>query len=460
MEREDQTDMICVLLVDDEVELVKAFKTKLENDGMEVSVAHSGAGGLALLRKRNFDVAVFDIRLPDEDGVDLLKKAKMIQPTLEAIMLTGYASIETAIQSMKLGAYDYLKKPCELAELSNLIEKAYEKKALSETNLILEEHLRILKNREQIVGENSKIKEIRGLMGVAATSNIPVLVQGETGTGKEMIAYTIHNLSARKDRQFVAINASNLQDNILESELFGYKKGAFTGAEKDKLGLLEIAHKGTFFVDEVAEMSLPIQAKLLRVLDRGVFRKLGDIREIQADVRFVCATNVPLKVAVREGKFRKDLYYRLNNFTIYLPPLRERTDDIPLLSQHFLEKYMKRNSRKMLGKEVTELFMTYPWPGNIRELSNVIERACLLSGEREEISIDDLPIDLLSDADEQIENGRIDSSNTSLCLGEQEKALILKTLKLANGNKTKAASLLGIARKTLYEKLRHLGISS
>ena len=449
-----------MLLVDDEAELVKAFKTKLEYDGMEVSVAHSGAAGLALLKKRSFDVAVFDIRLPDESGVDLLKKAKTIQPTLEAIMLTGHASVETAIQSMKFGAYDYLKKPCELAELSNLIEKAYEKKALSETNLILEEHLRILKPHEELLGESPKIKEVRELISVAATSNIPVLVQGETGTGKEIVASAIHNQSTRKDRQFVAINASNLQDNILESELFGYKKGAFTGAEKDKLGLLEIAHKGTFFMDEVAEMNLPIQVKLLRVLDRGVFRKLGDIRETQTEVRFVCATNVPLKAAMKEGKFRKDLYYRLNNFTIYLPPLRERGDDILLLSQHFLEKYKKRNARKTLGGEVMDLFMRYPWPGNVRELANVIERACLLSADRQEIALDDLPADLLSDAGDSMENVRLDSLNKSLCLGEQEKTLILKTLKLANGNKTEAARLLGIARKTLYEKLKHLGISN
>ena len=452
--------MISVLLVDDEAELVKAFKTKLEIDGMEVLVAHNGAAGLALLRKKNFDVAVFDIRLPDESGVDLLKKAKAIQPTLEAIMLTGYASVDTAIQSMKLGAYDYLKKPCELTELSNLIEKAYEKKALSEKNIILEEHLRILKPHEELLGEDAKIKEVRRLIAVAANSDIPVLVQGETGTGKEIVASAIHNQSTRKDRQFVAINASNLQDNILESELFGYKKGAFTGAEKDKLGLLEIAHKGTFFMDEVAEMNLPIQVKLLRVLDRGVFRKLGDIRETQTEVRFVCATNVPLKAAMKEGKFRKDLYYRLNNFTIYLPPLRERGDDILLLSQHFLEKYKKRNARKTLGGEVMDLFMRYPWPGNVRELANVIERACLLSAERQEIALDDLPADLLSDAGDSMENVRLDSLNKSLCLGEQEKTLILKTLKLANGNKTEAARLLGIARKTLYEKLKHLGISN
>ena len=326
--------------------------------------------------------------------------------------------------------------------------------------MILEEHLRILKPHEELLGEDAKIREVRRLIGVAATSDIPVLVQGETGTGKEIVASAIHNQSTRKDRQFVAINASNLQDNILESELFGYKKGAFTGAEKDKLGLLEIAHKGTFFMDEVAEMSLSIQVKLLRVLDRGVFRKLGDIRETQTEVRFVCATNVPLKGAMEDGKFRKDLYYRLNNFTIYLPPLRERGDDILLLSQHFLEKYRKRNARKTLGKEVIDLFMRYPWPGNVRELSNVVERACLLSAERQEIALDDLPADLLSDAGETTENVRFDSLNKSLCLGEQEKALILKTLKLANGNKTEAARLLGIARKTLYEKLKHLGISN
>jgi two-component system, NtrC family, response regulator AtoC len=451
---EDNMDTICVLLVDDEVELVKAFKTKLENDGMEVSVAHTAAEGLALLKKRSFDVTVFDIRLPDQDGVELLKMAKTIQPTVETIMLTGYATVESAIQSMKLGAYDYLKKPCELAELTSLVEKAYEKRALSQSKLILEEHLRILKPHEQILGESEKIKKIKELIGIAATSDIPVLVQGETGTGKELVANTIHGLSARKDGQFVAINASNLQDNILESELFGYKKGAFTGAEKDKMGLLEIANKGTFFMDEVAEMNPSTQAKLLRVLDRGIFRKLGDIKEIQVDVRFVCASNISLKTAMKENRFRKDLYYRLNNFTIFLPSLLERKDDIPLLAEHFLQKHKKRQTKKKFAKEVMELFKTYPWPGNVRELSNVVERACLLSGERQEIDVNDLPIDLLSTPDKLMENTEVSSSIPPFSLDEQERDLIQRTLRLADGNKAKAARLLGIARKTLYEKLK------
>jgi len=448
--------MISVLLIDDEIELVKAFRTKLENEGMEVSVAHTGASGIALLKKRNFDVAILDIRLPDQDGVELLKIAKTIQPTLEVIMLTGYATFETAIQSMKLGAYDYLRKPCELSELSSLIEKAYDKKMLSETNIILKEHLRILKTHEQMVGESKKIKEVKNLMKLAATSDIPILVQGETGTGKELVAYTIHDLSTRRDKQFVAISASNLPDNILESELFGYKKGAFTGADKDKPGLLEIANKGTFFLDEIAEMGLSTQAKLLRVLDKSIFRKLGDVRETQINIRFVCATNVPLKVAVKEGRFRKDLYYRLNNLTIFLPPLHERRVDIPLLAEHFLQGHNKRYTRKNFTKEVMEIFMAYSWPGNIRELSNVIERACLLSGERQEIGIDDLPIDLLYNMDEHTESSEITSPGASLSLDGQERNLIMKTLALTNGNKAEAARLLGIARKTLYEKLKRL----
>ena len=448
--------MISVLLIDDEIELVKAFRTKLEYEGMEVSVAHTGASGIALLKKRNFDVAILDIRLPDQDGVELLKIAKTIQPTLEVIMLTGYATFETAIQSMKLGAYDYLRKPCELTELSSLIEKAYDKKMLSETNIILKEHLRILKTHEQMVGESKKIKEVKNLMKLAATSDIPVLVQGETGTGKELVAYTIHDLSARRDKQFVAISASNLPDNILESELFGYKKGAFTGAEKDKPGLLEIANKGTFFLDEIAEMGLSTQAKLLRVLDKSIFRKLGDVRETQIDIRFVCATNVPLKVAVKENRFRKDLYYRLNNLTIFLPPLHERRVDIPLLAEHFLQKHNKRYTKKNFTKEVMEIFMAYSWPGNIRELSNVIERACLLSGERQEIGIDDLPIDLLYNMDEHTESSEITPPSASFSLNGQERDLILKTLAFTNGNKAETARLLGIARKTLYEKLKRL----
>ena len=448
--------MISVLLIDDEIELVRAFRTKLEYEGMEVSVAHTGASGIALLKKRNFDVAILDIRLPDQDGVELLKIAKTIQPTLEVIMLTGYATFETAIQSMKLGAYDYLRKPCELTELSSLIEKAYDKKMLSETNIILKEHLRILKTHAQMVGESEKIKEVKNLMKLAATSDIPVLVQGETGTGKELVAHTIHDLSARRDKQFVAISASNLPDNMLESELFGYKKGAFTGAEKDKPGLLEIANKGTFFLDEIAEMGLSTQAKLLRFLDKSIFRKLGDVRETQIDIRFVCATNVPLKVAVKENRFRKDLYYRLNNLTIFLPPLHERRVDIPLLAEHFLQRHNKQYTKKNFTKEVMEIFMAYSWPGNIRELSNVIERACLLSGERREIGIDDLPIDLLYNMDEHTESSEITPPGASFSLDGQERNLILKTLAFTNGNKAETARLLGIARKTLYEKLKRL----
>jgi DNA-binding NtrC family response regulator len=443
--------MIRVLLVDDEDELVNAFKTKLKDDGMEVSTAHTAEEAMGLLRKRSFDVAVFDIRLPDESGTDLLKKAKVAQPTMEAIMLTGYASVETAIQSMKLGAYDYLKKPCELSELSALVQKAYDKKALSDTNIILKEHVRKLRSYEDLLGENVKIEEIRRLVSLSASSDMPVLILGETGTGKELVAYTIHDLSFRRDKEFVVINASNLQDTMLESELFGYKKGAFTGAEKDKLGLLEIADKGTFFIDELAEMSPPIQAKLLRVLDKGFFRKLGDTRETQVDVRFVCATNVPLDNALNEGRFRKDLFYRLNNFTISLPPLRERSDDILLLAVHFLGKYGSRSIKKRLSREAMDAFMAYSWPGNVRELSNVVQRACLLSGGREEINLSDLPGNLLNSPGEKTESVGAGPCNL---LEDLERNHIERMVKIAGGNISKAARLLGISRRRIYAKLK------
>ncbi|MBA4419153.1 MAG: sigma-54-dependent Fis family transcriptional regulator [Syntrophus sp. (in: bacteria)] len=443
--------MIRVLLVDDEEELVKAFKTKLKGDGMEVSTAHTAEGAMSLLRKRSFDVAVFDIRLPDESGTDLLKMAKIAQPTMEAIMLTGHASIETAIQSMKLGAYDYLKKPCELSELSALIQKGYEKKALSDTNIILKEHVRKLRSYESLLGESEQIREIKRLINLSANSDIPVLILGETGTGKELVAYTIHDLSPRRDKEFVVINASNLQDTMLESELFGYKKGAFTGAEKDKLGLLEIADKGTFFIDELAEMSPPIQAKLLRVLDKGFFRKLGDTKETHVDVRFVCATNVPLDNALKESGFRKDLFYRLNNFMISIPPLRERSDDILLLAVHFLQKYGGRSAKKRLSREAMDTFMAFSWPGNVRELSNVVQRACLLSGVREEIYLSDLPGNLLNGSGEKIQSAEASPGNL---LEDLERSHIERMVKIAGGNISKAARLLGISRRRIYAKLK------
>ncbi|OPY69834.1 MAG: Transcriptional regulatory protein ZraR [Syntrophorhabdaceae bacterium PtaU1.Bin034] len=445
--------MIRVLIIDDEVRLAEAYKKQLVDEGMDVTTAASAGDALAIVPNRVFDVAVVDIKLPDGDGVELLLKLKQMEPTLEVIMLTGYASVNTAIQSMKLGAYDYLTKPCKLTELSNVIVKASEKKALLEKNIILGEHLQRMRPRDELIGASKQMKKVKELITLMAGSSSPVLLLGETGTGKDLAARAIHDQSHRSENPFVAINASTLQPPILESELFGYKKGAFTGAEGSKMGLLEIANEGTFFVDEVADTGLSIQAKVLRVLETGSFIKLGDTRETRVNVRYIFATNKDLKMEVEQGRFRKDLYYRINGFTIALPPLREKPEDIPLLAHHFVDKFAKEaGRRKSLSKEALDLLRSYDWPGNVRELSMVIHRSVLVSGDRQVIMPDDFPDDLVSNALAE-KTDRKPKAAGLLSLAKLEAEYVEKVLDSVSGNKSKAARLLGISRRKLYSKL-------
>ena len=383
--------MIRVLIVDDEYQLLEAFKKKLSKEGMEVFTASNGQEAITIIKQETLDIGLFDIKLPDTDGVELLEKLREIQPTAEVIMLTGYASVDTAIRSMKLGAYDYLTKPVKLSELHTVILKAYEKKQLKEKTIVLEEQLQRVEVHDKFIGESKEMNAVKKAISLVGNSNVPVLILGETGTGKELVARAIHAQSSRAANPFVIINASNLQESILESELFGYKKGAFTGAQTDKVGLLQIANTGTFFVDEVADMGMPIQSKLLRVLETGAFRKLGDTKEITVDVRFIFATNKVIEEEVKANRFRKDLFYRLNTFVIQVPPLRDRKDDIPILTKYFLEKHARKGSRKAVSRQAMNLLVTYHWPGNVRELANVIERAILISADRSEIIPDDLP---------------------------------------------------------------------
>ena len=383
--------MIRVLIVDDEYQLLEAFKKKLSKEGMEVFTASNGQEAITIIKQETLDIGLFDIKLPDTDGVELLEKLREIQPTAEVIMLTGYASVDTAIRSMKLGAYDYLTKPVKLSELHTVILKAYEKKQLKEKTIVLEEQLQRVEVHDKFIGESKEMNVVKKTISLVGNSNVPVLILGETGTGKELVARAIHAQSPRAANPFVIINASNLQESILESELFGYKKGAFTGAQTDKVGLLQIANTGTFFVDEVGDMGMPIQSKLLRVLETGAFRKLGDTKEITVDVRFIFATNKVIEEEVKANRFRKDLFYRLNTFVIQVPPLRDRKDDIPILTEYFLEKHARKGSRKAVSRQAMNLLVTYHWPGNVRELANVIERAILISADRSEIIPDDLP---------------------------------------------------------------------
>jgi two-component system response regulator AtoC len=445
--------VIRILIVEDEQELIKILQRKLSKEGMEVFTALKGRDAIAIMKKKTLDIGLFDIKLPDADGVELLGKLKEMQPTAEAIMLTGHATVDTAIKSMKLGAYDYLAKPCKLAELHNVILKAYEKKQLREKNLVLEQQLERLDVHDRLVGESKEIKEVKEAVSLVSASDVPVLILGETGTGKGVVARAIHTLSQRSKQSFVSINASCLQENILESELFGYKKGAFTGAEADKTGLLEIAHKGTFFVDEVADMSPAIQAKLLGVLEDSLFRKLGDTRETTVDLRFIFATNKSIEEEVASNRFRKDLFYRLNTFVIVVPPLRDRKADIPLLAQYFMEKHARGGRPKTVSKEAMALLLDYHWPGNVREFANVLERAVLISIGKDEISTENLPQNIaVPDHTATSAKGK-EMSPLELRLESVEKVHIERVLKLTGGNKSKAARFLGISRKNLYQKL-------
>jgi DNA-binding NtrC family response regulator len=444
--------MIRVLIVDDEFQLLEAFKKKLSKEGMEVFTASNGQEAISIITEETLDIGLFDIKLPDTDGVDLLGRLRETQPTAEVIMLTGYASVDTAIRSMKLGAYDYLTKPVKLSELHTVILKAYEKKQLKEKTIVLEEQLQRIEVHDKLVGDSKEINVVKKAISLVSNSNVPVLILGETGTGKELVARAIHAQSSRAGSPFVIINASNLQESILESELFGYKKGAFTGAQTDKVGLLQIATRGTFFVDEVADMGMPIQSKLLRVLETGAFRKLGDTKEITVDVRFIFATNKVIEEEVKANRFRKDLFYRLNTFVIQVPPLRDRKDDIPILTKYFLEKHARKGSRKAVSKQAMNLLVAYHWPGNVRELANVIERAILISADRSEIISDDLPQTIALPSFATVERKRVLSQDT-LRLDSMEKDHIEKVLEFADGNKSKAARLLGISRKKLYQKI-------
>jgi len=449
--------MIRVLIVDDEIQLAQAFMKQLSKEGMDVTTVASGAEALKIIGQDDFDVAVLDIKLPDIDGIDLLSKLRNAEPTIEVIMLTGYASIDTAIRSMKLGAYDYLTKPCKISELSSVISKAYEKKSLKDKNILLREHIQRISIQDEFVGNSKQMQRVKDLIALVAASDTPVLIQGETGTGKELAARAIHSLSPRSSNPFVAINSSALQESMLESELFGYKKGAFTGAHNNKPGLLEIANEGTFFVDEIGDMSSAIQAKLLRVLENGTFMKLGDTKETRVDVRFVFATNKDLANEVKEGRFRKDLFFRMNAFVIQLPPLREKKEDIPLLVEYFLTKFARAGEKKQLSEKVKELIKGYYWPGNVRELANVIERACLISMDRKEILPEDLPEAIFASGYSQIKGPdikKLKEGGTSLA--ELEIEHIRHVLNSVGGNKSKAARILGISRKKLYNKLENI----
>jgi DNA-binding NtrC family response regulator len=438
-----------ILFVDDERDMLSTVKTYLTRSGYGVFVTENGEKALELAREDDFDIVITDLNMPGLSGLELLKAIKKIQSETEVIIVTGYGSIESAIKALKWGGYDYLQKPINLDRLRLLIDRILEKKRLKEENLHLKYKLKERYRYDDIIGLSPGMQGIYEIIDKISMDDPTVLIQGESGTGKEVIAKVIHKNSNRKAGPFVSINCGALVEGLLETELFGHVKGAFTGAIRDKEGLMKAAEGGAIFLDEIAEMPSPLQVKLLRALQEKKIRPVGDTRETYVDTRVIAATNKDINQALETGKLRRDLYYRLNVVSIHIPPLRERKEDIPPLVNHFISRFGETNKRKIVKRispEALGLFLEYDWPGNVRELENAVERAFAL-GVDETIGVDDLPPVLRG-------SGRdVNSRAGNYNLKENEVALIRRALAETNGNKTDASRLLGINLSTLYRKI-------
>lgn len=442
-----------LLIVDDEEDLRHTLVRRFQQLGASVTVAESGEEALKKAKHARFDVALLDLHLPGMTGLELLGKLKEDQPDLEAIMLTAHGSIETAIQAMKQGAYDYLKKPFQLAELEIHVQKAHEKAQLARRQNQWVQQIRYESPRYRLVGSSPAMRRVVQMIERVAPTDSTVLVRGLSGTGKELVARALHGNSSRCEHPLVTINCAALQETLLESELFGHEKGAFTGAVQAKPGLVEVAEGGTLFIDEVAEMAAGLQAKLLRILESGQFRRVGGTQELHADVRIVAATNRALEDEIKAARFREDLFYRLNVLTIELPPLRERIEDIPELVDHFLATRQVGPARFQVQPAALAALVRYPWPGNVRELANVLERAQILA-EESVITLDDLPDTVVTEtvsADDSDPDG-------SQKLHQIQRRHVLAILRQEKGNKVHAARALGISRRALYRLLEKFHI--
>ena len=447
-----------VLVVDDERSMRDFLKILLTRAGYEAVTASGGQEAIDLLGQTAFDLALVDLRMPEVDGLAVLRDAKHRGHATQIVMMTAYATTRTALDAMKLGAYDYVTKPFKVDEISVIIEKALEKAALLEENRELKRQLG-RPALEGFIGKSSEMMEVFDLVGKVAQTRSNVLVLGESGTGKELVARALHFQSPRRHGPFVAIHCAALPEHLLESELFGHEKGAFTDAHRRRLGSFEEASGGTLFLDEIGEISLQVQVKLLRVLQERVLRRVGGNEEIPIDVRIVAATNQELEELVAQGRFREDLYYRLNVIAVKLPPLRRRKDDIPLLSRHFLAKYCREMQKPIreIGPEAMELMLRHAWPGNVRELENVIERAVTLEM-AEVIGPGSLPPSMRREAQPRAASSALHFPDEGLdleeLLGRVEKDLLLEALRRANGVRTEAARLLGITFRSIRYRLR------
>lgn len=447
-----------ILIVDDETAHCRMLEAVLKAEKYETQRAQDGQSAIDAVKERFYDLILMDIRMNRVGGIEALEKIKEISPDIPIIMMTAYASVDTAVQAMRSGAYDYLTKPLDIDELKILVAKALRHHQLEQENIFLKEQLGSRFDFSNIIGRSHPMKELLETVAMVAPSEATVLILGESGTGKELIANAIHQNSPRSSHPFIKVNCAALPETLLESELFGHEKGAFTGAVSRRQGRFHLAHKGSILLDEIAEMSMATQSKILRVLQEREFEPIGSPETVKVDTRIITATNKNLQEEVKANRFREDLYYRINVVNLTVPSLRDRREDIPFLVDFFLKRYAKKNQRKLKGftPKAMDLLMRYDWPGNIRELENVVERSVIMM-RGDFITPDEFP-GVLKSLDPEYEqiSAEILSGKS---LKEMEKAMIMRTLQETDGNRTHAAEILGISRRTLQLKLKEYGVN-
>jgi DNA-binding NtrC family response regulator len=440
-----------ILVVDDDLEMCGLLSDVLSGEGFSVITTGDSLEAAKVLKKEELDLIVTDLKMKGLKGLDLLEEAKKVAPLTPVIIITAFGTIESAIKAMKMGAYDYITKPFQMDEIVLTVRKALENRLLKKEVVRLRKEVESRYDFHHLIGKSPSMQKIYDLIERISDSSSNVLITGESGTGKELVAKAIHYNGVRKEGPFVAINCAAIPETLLESELFGYKKGAFTDAKSDKKGLIFEANEGTLFLDETTEMPLTLQAKLLRVIEEREVRPLGDTNSYPIDVRIISTSNRDIVSSIQQGRFREDLYYRLKVIDIEMPPLRERKEDIPILVQHFIHKFSKELKKSVSGvsEDTLRVLVNYSWPGNVRELENIIQRAITLS-RHEVILPDDLPATVIQTTDENLFEKAMEEN---LTLDQLEKEYIKRVLIETGGNKSKAAEILGLDRKTLYRKL-------
>ncbi len=443
-----------VLFVDDEAAIREVMRIELPRMGHDVTICEDGEAALAALETHTFDAAIIDLRMPGLSGWDVVDHLKKVSPDTEFIISTGHGNMDEAIQAVRRGAYDFLPKPCKLFEIANVLQRVGDKQALANKAIALENRLLAVEGSADLIGSTPSMKRVKSLIEKIAPTDSTVLILGETGTGKEMVARRIHESSTRRDAPFVAVNCGALPENLVESEFFGHRKGAFTGADAPRKGLFEVANGGTLFLDELGELDKSMQVKLLRFLEAGEIRRVGENDAFHVDVRIVCATNRDLQDMAAEGTFREDLIFRVNTFEIHLPPLRERKEDIPQLAKFLIARYLKKREvpADILSPAAIDVLINHEWTGNVRELANALEHAVILS-DGKPIQPEDFPRSITRPGIKPGGGFSVVTGSQPRSLREIEMDVIFQVLEKHDGDKPKAAEELGIALKTLYNKL-------